>query len=640
MPRNAMKARDLLSRLRNRTVAMAHDLLMVPLAWLGAYWLRFNLDTIPPDFLRIALNWLPVVVLFQGAAFVLFGLYRGLWRFASVPDLLRILKAVVSGTLAILIASFLFNRLEGVPRSVFLIYPLLLVLLLGTPRFLYRWFKDRKLYLVDGRRTLIVGAGRAGEMLVRDILRDREQGLDPVGIVDDDLRKQGIEIHGVRVLGTTEALPELVTRHAVDLVIIAIPSAASKDIRRVVELCEQAGVDFRMLPRMADLVAGRVSVQALREVSIDDLLGRDPVRLDHEAIRRGVTGRCVLVTGGGGSIGSELCRQIARLGPSRLVVFEISEFNLYRIEMELRRAFPGLAIDCVLGDVTDSVAVDSVFERFSPQMVLHAAAYKHVPMLEHQVREAMRNNVLGTLRVIEAAARHGVHTFVLVSTDKAVNPTNVMGATKRAAEIVCQSRALTSATRFITVRFGNVLGSAGSVVPLFREQIEKGGPVTVTDPRMTRYFMTIPEACQLILQAGVMGAGGEIFVLDMGEPVKITWLAEQMIRLAGLEPGKDIDIVYTGIRPGEKLFEELFHDREQLAPTAHEKILLARHRQLDLERLDELFEAIEEACNAFDEHRLRRLLAELVPELGHVETRPEAGGSAVEAAAGKSPVSG
>ncbi|RMG31650.1 MAG: polysaccharide biosynthesis protein, partial [Gammaproteobacteria bacterium] len=515
----------LLSRLRNRTVAMAHDLLMVAPAWLGAYWLRFNLGDIPPHFLRAALDWLPVVVVLQGGAFVFFGLYRGLWRFASLPDLLRILKAAASGTLAVFVTSFLVNRLAGIPRSVFLLYPVLLVALLGLPRFAYRWLKDRKLYLGGGRRTLIVGAGRAGEMLVRDILRDRERALDPIGFVDDDPRKQGLELHGVRVLGTTKQLPDLVARNAIDLVLIAIPSAASKQIRRVVERCEQAGVAFRMLPRMADLVAGRVSVQALRQVSIDDLLGRDPVHLDLEAVRAGLSGRCVLVTGGGGSIGSELCRQIARLGPARLVVFEASEFNLYRIERELRRDFPALVLECVLGDVTDAAAVERVFTRYAPQVVLHAAAYKHVPLLEYQLREAMRNNVLGTRRVAEAAARHGVHTFVLVSTDKAVNPGNVMGASKRVAELVCQAQALRAPTRFITVRFGNVLGSAGSVVPLFREQIEQGGPVTVTDPRMTRYFMTIPEACQLILQAGVMGAGGEIFVLDMGEPVRITWLA-------------------------------------------------------------------------------------------------------------------
>ncbi len=605
-------------RFRHPVVALAHDLAMVPLAWMAAFWLRFNLGTVPPEYMAAAWRWLPAVMVIQGADFVFFGLYRGHWRFASLPDLVRILKAVAAGTLAVLALVVVFTRLEGVPRSVFPLYAVLLTLLLGGPRLFYRWLKDRRLYLGEGQRVLIAGAGRAGEMLVRDLLRDPGRSLTPIGFVDDDRRKRGMEIHGVRVLGATEDILRLVEEKEIDLVLLSMPSAGSRQIRRVVEYCESARVPFRILPKMADLVAGRVSIEALREVSIEDLLGRDPVALDQEAIHAGLSGKRVLVTGGGGSIGAELCRQVARLGPTELIVFEKSEFNLYQIEMELRRTFPQLAIAARLGDVTDRTALDRLFEAHRPQVVIHAAAYKHVPMLERQVREAVLNNVCGTRETALAADRHHAEIFVLVSTDKAVNPANIMGATKRAAEIFCQNFDRRSRTRFITVRFGNVLGSAGSVVPLFQQQIREGGPVTVTHKDMTRYFMTIPEACQLILQAGVMGDGGEIFVLDMGEPVKITYLAEQMIRLAGLEPDKDIRIEFTGLRPGEKLYEELFHEQEALKPTGHGKIRLAAHRVVDWSELDQIFAAMEQACREFDEARLRECLARLVPEL-HLE---------------------
>ena len=594
---------------------------MVPLAWMAAFWLRFNLGTIPPEYLAAAWRWLPAVLVIQAAAFVFFGLYRGHWRFASLPDLLRILKAVGAGTLAILAVVVVFTRLEGVPRSVFPLYAVLLTLALGGPRLFYRWLKDRRLYLGEGQRVLIAGAGRAGEMLVRDLLRDPGRSLVPIGFVDDDRRKRGMEIHGVRVLGATGDIPRLVEEKEIDLVLLSMPSAGSRQIRRVVEYCESIRVPFRILPKMADLVAGRVSVDALREVSIEDLLGRDPVALDQEAIHAGLSGRRVLVSGGGGSIGSELCRQVARLGPSELIVFEKSEYNLYCIEMELKRTFPQVPIRALLGDVSDPIAVEHLFESCRPQVVIHAAAYKHVPLLENQVREAALNNVCGTRTMALAADRHGCGIFVLVSTDKAVNPANVMGATKRVAEIFCQNFARRSGTRFVTVRFGNVLGSAGSVVPLFREQIRKGGPVTVTHREMTRYFMTIPEACQLILQAGVMGDGGEIFVLDMGEPVKITYLAEQMVRLAGLEPGKDIRIEFTGLRPGEKLYEELFHEQEALKPTGHDKIRLAAHRVVDWDTLEPMMETLEAACRSYDEPAILEVLKTLVPELASEQTR-------------------
>jgi len=375
-------------------------------------------------------------------------------------------------------------------------------------------------------------------------------------------------------------------------------------------------------------MSGKVRINELREVSIEDLLGREPVSLDWPAIRRELAHKTILITGGGGSIGSELCRQLAQLKPSRLVILDHSEFNLYQIQMELVCKYPDLELQCHLGDVTDRPCVDDVFMRHHPDVVFHAAAYKHVPMLEPQIRQAMRNNVLGTRNVAEAADRTGSGVFILVSTDKAVNPANVMGASKRAAEIFCQNWDAYSETRFVTVRFGNVLGSAGSVIPLFRKQISEGGPVTVTDPRMERYFMTIPEACQLIMQTVVLGKGGEIYVLDMGEPVKISYLAEQMIRLSGKMPGEDVPIEYIGLRPGEKLYEELFHEKEQLEATAHEKVLLARHRKVNWEALNKSLRDMESACEAMDAKALKDLLLLLVPE--HDQTSDTATGEKLD----------
>lgn len=611
------------SLLRNRTAIFSHDLIMVPIAWLGSYWLRFNLESFPDVFWTQAWFLLPIVTVTQGAMFWYFGLYRGVWRFASIPDLVRIIKAVAAGLTLAAAAIFFINRFEGVPRSVFVLEAILLVLLLGGPRLSYRWLKDRHLYNVEGKRALIVGAGHSGEMLVRDMLRDASSPYVPVVFVDDDQKKVGKEIHGLPVAGACDELARIATEYDIGLVIIALPSATSRQIRRVVEICEKISVPFRTLPRLQDIVSGHASIKDLRDVRIEDLLGREPVKLDWQAITQGSRGRIILVTGGGGSIGAELCRQIAGLAPARLIIFERSEFNLYTIEAELRASFPELDLVVVLGDVCDSAVVDNLLRTCAPEVIFHAAAYKHVPMLENQVRQAVLNNVIGTQTLASAADRYGCKTFVLISSDKAVNPANIMGTTKRAAEIVCQDLSVRSATRFVTVRFGNVLGSSGSVVPLFREQIARGGPVTVTHPQMTRYFMTIPEACQLILQASVISRGGEIYVLDMGEPIKISYLAEQLIRLSGRKPGEDIEIIFTGLRPGEKLFEELFHDSEKLAQTSHPKILLANCRRVDSHTLASTLASLQKACAEMDEEAVRALLLSLVPEhMGQDEVRP------------------
>ncbi|MBI2779459.1 MAG: polysaccharide biosynthesis protein [Gammaproteobacteria bacterium] len=607
----------------NRRLAIAvHDLCMVLLAWSSAYLVRHSFSFQAVEGAAF-MQMLVVVAAAQGLVLWWTGLYRGLWRFASVPDLWNILRAAVIGGLAVSLALFLFNRLDGVPRTTLALYPLFLVFLLGAPRLIYRVWKDRSLNLSSApecKRVLILGAGRAGEMLARDMRRDNE--CVPVGFLDDNPQLKGAKVHGMPVLGTLDQVARVVDEMGVDVVVIAIPSANNAQVRRVVELCEQASVVFRILPRMQDLVSGMVSVRDLREVAIDDLLGREPVSLDWQSISNGLAGKTVLISGAGGSIGSELCRQIARLGPASLVLFERGEFNLYSIEMELRRTYPDLVLHACLGDVCDKVAVEYVVSKYCPEMIFHAAAYKHVPMLQSQAREGVRNNVLGTKTLALAADKYGCANFVMISTDKAVNPTNVMGASKRVAEIFCQMLDRRSSTRFITVRFGNVLGSAGSVVPLFQKQIAAGGPVTVTHPEITRYFMTIPEACQLIMQAGVIGQGGEIFVLDMGEPVKIGYLAEQMIRLSGKIPGEDVQIVYTGLRPGEKLYEELFYAQEGLTETGHDKIMLAQSRDVDWYYLNETVDAMEQASKDYDEAQFVPLLKLLVPEMGESPALP------------------
>lgn len=599
-----------LERLRNRASAFIHDVLMIPIAWVGAYWFRFNLEAIPPGFLALALQTVPVVLAIQAALFWQFGLYRGIWRFASMPDLMRIVKSVAVATAVAAVALFLITRMEGIPRSVLPIYALLLVALLGGPRFAYRWWKDRRLYQREGTKALIVGAGSAGEMLVRDLLRDPNREYEPWAFVDDDPKKRGQDIHGIRVVGSIDDIVEVAGD--VDIILIAMPTATSQQMRRMVGICERTDIPFRTLPKLGDFVSGRATVQALRKVNIDDLLGREAVLLDKEVLSRSSRGKTILVTGGGGSIGSELCRQIARLGPTQLIVLDHSEFNLYSIELELRASFPATRVLPILADVGDGVAVETLLRQQRPDVIFHAAAYKHVPMLENQVRPAVTNNVLATRKLAQLASQYKCKSFILISSDKAVNPGNIMGATKHIAELYCQSLNEKSETQFVTVRFGNVLGSAGSVIPLFQKQIAEGGPVTVTDPDVTRYFMTIPEAAQLILQASSVGKGGEIFVLDMGEPINISYLAEQLILLSGKKPGEDIQIVYTGLRPGEKPFEELFHDTEELIATPHPKTLLARSRKVEFRQLEQLLDSLAHAATGNEEAEMRRLIGDLV----------------------------
>ncbi|SEP88633.1 NDP-sugar epimerase, includes UDP-GlcNAc-inverting 4,6-dehydratase FlaA1 and capsular polysaccharide biosynthesis protein EpsC [Ectothiorhodospira magna] len=597
-----------------RTLAFLHDLAWIPLALLLGYLAQANFQGLGVEdgssLLILLLLCLPI----QAAAFWSFGLYRGIWRFASLPDLIRIFKAVTTGTLVITSLVFLF-QLSGVPRTVLVLYPVFLLVGLAGPRYVYRWIKDqfhghrRR----EGQRTLVIGAGRAGEMMVRDLVKDSH--YQPIAFLDDDPAKRGSELHGVRVLGSISLLAALVDELSIEVVLIAMPSASSDLMRRITDICRQRQVPCLTLPTLQELHGHPVRLSQIRGIRIEDLLGRQPVKLDTAVLHAFLDGKRVLITGAAGSIGSELCRQVAGCyAPEKVIMLDHSEYGIYRMDEEMRQLAPPDRIVTLLGDVRDPGRMRQVFAQWQPQVVLHAAACKHVPLVELNAAEGIKTNVLGTRLVADLAVEYGVEKFLLVSTDKAVNPCNIMGATKRAAEIYCQALQHRSNTAFIITRFGNVLNSAGSVVPLFERQIAAGGPVTVTHPEVTRFFMTIPEAVSLILQSAAMGDGGEVFVLDMGEPVRIVDLAQQMIRLYDLDPEIDIGIEFIGLRPGEKLHEELFHSQEALVGTAHAKILRAQARQVEWEWLQRRMSQLVLASRQDDPQVARVALHALVPE--------------------------
>ena len=612
-------------------LAFAHDVLAAVVAWGIAYWLRFNLD-IPDSFLAGMGSAMLVCIPIQAVAFQVFGLYRGVWRFASLPDLRRIVFAVAAGSLAGPFALNMLGHLAGVPRSVFLLEPLLLVLFMGGSRFAYRSWKEYRLFgalHAQGEPVLVVGTGDAAINLVKELARSRDWRV--VALIDDDPQMVGRVVQDVRVAGGLGDLGAAARRFGARHAIIARPEAAPRERRRIVESCRTAGVQTLTVPSFDDLMSGKVQISAIRKVELDDLLGRDPVVLDNDGLNHLLSGQTVMITGAGGSIGAELTRQIARFRPSQLILVENSEFALYTMGEELRLSAPRLTFASVIADVRNQTRMNALLATYRPVVVFHAAAYKHVPLMENDnAWEALSNNVLGTWVVGRAAIAAGVRKFVLISTDKAVNPTNVMGASKRLAELVCQALDKPGGTRFIMVRFGNVLGSTGSVIPKFKEQIARGGPVTVTHPDIVRYFMSIPEAAQLVLQAGLMGQGSEIFVLDMGEPVKIADLAHEMIRLSGFSED-DIRVEFTGLRPGEKLFEELLADGESTLPTPHAKLRVARPGEPLAASWLTLTLSWLEASGAQTEaelkRELRRLIPEYAPQLAPVENLAPSGHS-------------
>ena len=596
-----------------RFFAFFHDVLVTIFAWYAAYILRFNFE-IPSEHLTASTYFLPYVVCFQLVVFYLFGLYKGIWRFASVVDLKRIISAATLTSMLLTALLFMLKSNYIVPRSVLIIDLILLILIMGGSRLLYRVVKDYQLYgltSLKGEPVIIFGAAQTAAMLVKELNQTDQWHI--VGLLDKDQSLHGREISGIKVLGSISDLPEIHNKFGLKHMIIAAPNISYSERHAIFFAASQMNIKILVVPAVNDLISGRLTVSQIRPVDVEDLLGRVTVNLDNSGMQHLLANHIVMISGAGGSIGSELCQQILKFNPSQLICFDISEFALYQLEQSLCNFGFKNKFLCVVGDVKNTNRIDQLLIKYKPKIVFHAAAYKHVPRMENNnVFESFENNVLGTYALGNSCKKANVDKFVLISTDKAVNPTNVMGATKRLAEMVCQGLQEENGTRFVMVRFGNVLGSSGSVIPKFREQIKAGGPVTVTHPEVTRYFMSIPEAAQLVMQAGLMGKGGEIFVMDMGESVRIIDLAKDMIRLSGFNEN-EIKIEFTGLRPGEKLYEELLADADTVLPSDHEKLKVAKIKSVNIEWLEKLISWIHEIQNK-DEATIKKELINWVPE--------------------------
>ncbi len=602
--------------LRNRFVLIG-DLVLIIVSVLGSFALRYDVGQMEFYFPAI-LIMSSVALLVKIPTYYFFGLYRRLWMYASTNELKLIAVAVSTASvltggvmLALIAAGFVQ---PGMPRTALVIDWLFSLVLIGGSRFALRILGEQGARTEKGRRTLIIGAGDAGALVARELQKTNQLDLTPIGFLDDDPAKQRHEIYGVRVIGKVMELASVLENRRVDEVVIAIPSASGRLVRQISDACRKRGIPSRTMPGMNELIGGKVSVNRLRDVDITDLLRRDPVTIDDRLVGSSLNGKRVLVTGAGGSIGRELSRQIARWRPSELVLLGHGENSIFEVMLELREDYPSLSLHPVIADVRDEARLESVFADHRPQVTFHAAAHKHVPLMEANVAEAVTNNVLGTRNLVETANRHGVDRLVLISTDKAIRPVSVMGATKRLAEMIVLNAAHRTGRAYSVVRFGNVLGSRGSIVPLFKKQIANGGPVTVTHPEMRRYFMTIPEAVHLVLQSAAMGAGGEVFFLNMGQPVRILDLAEDLIRLSGLEPGRDIEIAFTGIRPGEKLIEELSDDTMSFSPTAHPEIVRVESDEaVEGAQLNDAIDELARLANQDEIESLLRALDDVVP---------------------------
>ncbi len=620
---------------KNFFILIFFDSILLALAYIFAYVVRFEGQIETNVMSNIKQTIIPLIAC-KLAVFYFLNLYRGMWRYTGIVDLLNVIKAVLVSSLIIVTFLLMLSRFQGLSRSVFIIDGVFTLVFIGGVRLIIRLtlatssaptgrlFSNSK-NQPGYKRFIIIGAGDAGEKLCREIYDNPRIKYKIIGFVDDDKNKTGKLIHGIKVLGGVDQLKEIAARESVDEILIAAPSATGKELRRIVEICDSTEIPYKTLPGMGELIDGRVSIKKIRDISYRDLLGRPPVLLENDRIMNFLKNKCVLISGAGGSIGSELCRQICKYQPAFVILFDASEANLYSIQMELKHAVTFVKYRAVLGRVQDKKLVDDVLKKYKPHVIFHAAAYKHVPLVERNPWEGIFSNVLGTDTLVKASLTHDVDRFVLVSTDKAVRPTNVMGASKRVTEKIVQARS-NLATKFMAVRFGNVIGSSGSVIPLFRQQIEKGGPVTITHPDITRYFMTIQEAASLILQAFTMGEGGEIFILEMGTPVKIVDMARDLIRLSGREPDVDIEMRYTGLRPGEKLFEELITEGEGIVKTDHEKILVLRNgkqgentnakcsRFNESDFLDEKIKELTSIANDHNAKAIRCKLKEIVPD--------------------------
>jgi FlaA1/EpsC-like NDP-sugar epimerase len=600
-----------------RLVALGSDILCTILSLLLSYFLRFNFAVPEGYFPQIFIS-ATLLVFFRAFSFFLFGLYSGVSRYASIDDMLRIIQSVTLGTLLFISSIAFIFHLQGFPRSVFLIDWFVILVLLGGSRFFYRVLREIRVIPKDEgarRKVLIIGAGDVGEMIIRSIRREKDIPYEVTGFLDDDPGKSGLHIHGVDVLGTTADLEPVIKKRGVREVIIAIQNISGEKIRKITQQCQTMGVSCKTIPSMRRILRGSISINHVRPVNVEDLLKREPVRLDIEMIEHFISGKRIMVTGAGGSIGSELCRQIMGFGPRQLILFERGENDLYKIEADLREHFhDSTMLVPVIGDILDEYKIDHALQKYTPEVIFHAAAYKHVPIMEVHPLDAVKNNILGTWNMASKSCTWGVQRFVLISTDKAVKPASVMGATKRVAEMICHGFNQEGPTGFVAVRFGNVLDSNGSVIPCFRRQIDRGGPVTVTHPDVTRYFMTIPEAAQLVLQAGAMGKGGEIYLLDMGDPIKILDMATDLISLSGLVLGEDIDIKFIGLRPGEKLHEELIAEKEDLSSTQHPKISEVNGSPVRWDALRTDIEKLFTEISGKDRKVIIKMLQKIVPD--------------------------
>jgi FlaA1/EpsC-like NDP-sugar epimerase len=617
-----------LLRKRNFYFILIVDAFFVIAAHYLSYFLRFE-GQIPELELRNLKSALPYILVFKLFNFLMFGLYRGMWRYTGVVDLLNVLKATATSSVGIVLAVLFIYRFQGFSRSVFATDWVLTFVFIGGIRLFIRMLLSEKgdFHFVlqnpfsqkkvarPKKRMVIIGGGDAGEKMLREIMDNSGLDYEVVCFLDDDPKKRGMKIHGIPVLGPLERIHEMAFRDEMDEILIATPTATTKQMRRIIQACEATGLKFRTTPGIGELIDGKVSFKKTREVSFEDLLGRDPVDLDMRSISDYLADQVVLVTGGAGSIGSELCRKIAGFNPRNLVIFDKTENSLFHIEAEFRDKFPSIRITPILGDLQHWVFLEKLFMAYKPKVIFHAAAFKHVPIVEMNPWEAIFNNVVGTKNIAEASHRFGVERFIMVSTDKAVKPSSVMGATKRVAEMLTCCHGASNPSRFISVRFGNVIGSEGSVVHLFKRQIERYGPLTVTHRDITRYFMTIPEACKLILQAGALGEGGEIFILDMGTPIKIWDMARDIIRLSGYKPDVDIEIKEIGLRPGEKLYEELVTEGEEIVQSAHEKIFVLKgQNNISLDWLKQKIEELVSLALDQDAGGIKSKLKEIVPE--------------------------
>ncbi|MBC7962979.1 MAG: polysaccharide biosynthesis protein [Steroidobacteraceae bacterium] len=607
-----------------RLLVCAFDILLIGASFYGAFLLRFDFR-IPADFKDLFKQGILAVLIIKPLIFMVSGLYRNLWRYASLQDGVEIAKVVTLSSFVSAFAILYFRHFAHYPRSIFVLDWILLISLVIASRLVWRIYRETFILprSSSAPRTLIVGAGDSGNLLLKEIRRQLDPPYNVVGFIDDNHSKYRMRLQGVPVIGACKDLQKIIQARRIEDVIIAIPTAAGQAIRQIVKSCERCKIRFKILPPICEIIDGSITTSQIRDVNIEDLLGRDQVMLEVAEVRRYLTGKRVLVTGAAGSIGSEICRQVAGFSPAKLILLDSAETPLYQIEMDLTESFPDLRIIPILADIRQGARLDFVFETFMPEVVFHAAAFKHVPMMEYNPVEAVTNNIAGTRMLAEKARQFGVDNFVMISTDKAVNPTNIMGASKRAAEIFVQALAQNSLTKFTTVRFGNVLGSNGSVIPLFMEQIKKGGPLTVTHPEVVRYFMMIPEAAQLVLQAGCIGNGGEIFVLDMGEPVKILDLAEELIRLSGFVPYEEINIVFSGLRPGEKLFEELLVSGEDVRPTTHRKIKVLDPIHHEFDKVSHSLDTLLESASCCDLVGVMKQLKKLVPEFTPLYGNPE-----------------